>query len=184
MAKIILFNMITLDGFFEGKDGNIDWHNVDAEFNDFAIDQLDSAEALIFGRITYDLMAAYWPSRGALKDDPHVAERMNRIPKYVFSRTISDASWQNTTVINRSIEKEVKKLKAQSEKNLFIFGSANLVSTFRKLDLIDEYRIIVNPVILGGGTPLFKKKDGTLDLKLIQTKVFNSGNILLYYEPL
>jgi len=183
MRKIILFNLITLDGFFAGPDGEIDWHNVDQEFNEFAIDQLDSAGGLIFGRMTYQLMASYWPTPTAITDDPEVAGKMNSIPKIVFSKTLEKVEWNNTRLVKGNIVEEISKLKQQPGKDLYIFGSANLASSIIQKGLIDEYRIIVNPVAIGSGMPLFKDIQDRLNLKLIKVKTFRSGNVLLYYEP-
>lgn len=176
--------MMSLDGYFEGSKKEIDWHNVDAEFNDFAIKQLNSASALIFGRITYELMANYWPTDSALSDDPDVAKKMNSIPKFVFSRTLLKADWNDTKLVKEISVKEVNKLKLQYTNDIFIFGSANLASTFINLNLIDEYRLIINPIILGRGTSLFKPTAERLKLKFKQSHVFKSGNILLYYTSI
>ena len=183
MRKVILFNAVTLDGFFAGPNGEIDWHNVDEEFNEFAIDQLNSTDGLIFGRVTYQLMASYWPTPSALTDDPIIADKMNNLPKIVFSKTLEKAEWNNTKLIKGNIAEEISKLKRQPGKDLFVFGSADLASTLTNLGLIDEYRIIVNPVVLGNGKPLFKGIKDKLHLKLVNTKTFRSGNVLLYYEP-
>ena len=172
--------MVSLDGYFEGINHSIDWHNVDEEFNQFAIEQLNLADILLFGRVTYELMAGYWPS--ATTDDPVVASKMNTIPKIVFSHKLDTASWENTRLIKYNIQQEVTLLKKQPGKDLFIFGSGLLASSFREMNLIDEYRIMVNPVILGNGKPLFSNINQTLNLKLLQIKKFKSGNILLYYE--
>jgi dihydrofolate reductase len=183
MSKVILFNLVTLDGFFEGPNREIDWHNVDEEFNEFAIDQLNSTDGLLFGRVTYDMMASYWPTETAIVNDPIVANKMNTLPKFVFSRTLEKADWKNTRLIKGDAADEISKLKQQAGKDLFIFGSADLSSALTKLDLIDEYRIIVNPILLGSGYPLFKGIDHPLKLKLLKTKTFRNGNVLLYYQP-
>jgi dihydrofolate reductase len=183
VRKLILFDLITLDGFFEGADKEIDWHNVDKEFNQFANEQLLSAGMLIFGRVTYELMAAYWPTPTVISDDPVIAKQMNTLPKIVFSTMMEKAEWNNTKLIKENIAEEIAKLKKEPGKDLFVFGSANLASTLRKLNLIDEYRIMINPILLGKGNPLFKSEDGRLNLTLIKTKVFSSGNVMLYYEP-
>jgi dihydrofolate reductase len=183
MGKIILFNMMSVDGFFEGLNKEIDWHNVDGEFNEFAIDQLNSASVLIFGRVTYELMAGYWPSSGALSDDPVVAAKMNSIKKVVFSRTLNKADWKNTKLIKGDPVKECRLLKQKYEKDIFLFGSSNLASVLRNEGVIDQYRIMINPVLLGVGNVLFKPSMKRLNLKLVKTKTFNSGNVLLYYEP-
>ena len=183
MSKIILFNMMTLDGFFEGPNREIDWHNVDNEFNEFAIEQLNNASVLIFGRITYELMAGYWPTSDALSDDPVVAEKMNSLPKIVFSKTLNNPGWNNTRLVRGDPEKVCRELKEKNDKDIFIFGSAGLASKFMHLGLIDEYRIMINPLILGNGKPLFKQSGDRFLLKLIKSRKFRSGNVLLYYEP-
>jgi dihydrofolate reductase len=175
--------MMTVDGFFEGKNKDISWHHVDDEFNDFAIDQLDSADMLFFGRLTYELMAGYWPTPEAIKNDPLVSERMNAISKVVFSTTLNKADWYNTILIKNNIEKEIRKLKQNGKKDIFIFGSADLSAKLIPLNLIDEYRIMINPVILVEGVPLFKQSSVPIYLRLLEAKRFHSGIVLLIYEP-
>jgi dihydrofolate reductase len=175
--------MITLDGFFEGPNHSIDWHNADAEFNEFAIEQNGAADTLIFGRVTYELMASYWPTADASKDDPIVAGMMNKTPKIVVSRTLQKAEWNNTRLIKDHVAEEIAKLKEQPGKEIAVFGSAKLLSTLMKLDLIDEHRIIVNPVVLGSGTPLFQGVDRPIKLRLLKSRTFRSGNVLLTYAP-
>ena len=182
MRKLFSFNMVTLDGFFEGPNREIDWHHVDEEFNQFAVEQTSAVDALLFGRVTYQLMASYWPTSIAVQDDPIVADLMNRLPKLVFSRTLEKAEWNNTTLIKDHIAEEISKLKQQTGKDLALFGSANLMFTLMQMDLIDEHRIMVNPVILGSGTPLFKVSQ-KLNLKLVRTRTFGNGNVLLCYQP-
>jgi dihydrofolate reductase len=183
MRKVISFNMVTLDGFFAGPDGEIDWHHVDAEFNEFAIAQLDSAGGLLFGRVTYQLMASYWPTDMAMKDDPVVASKMNALPKIVFSKTLEKAEWNHTRLVKGNVAEEISRLKRQPGKDWFLFGSADLASTLTNYGLVDEYRVMVNPVVLGSGKPLFKGVKDKLDLKLASTKAFRSGNVLLSYQP-
>jgi dihydrofolate reductase len=183
MRKVFLFNMVTLDGFFEGSKREIDWHNVDKEFNEFAIEQLNSTDLLLFGRVTYNLMANYWPTEAAIANDPIIANKMNTISKIVFSKTLKNADWNNTRLIKEHIAEEISNLKHQTGKEIAIFGSSDLVATFMQLSLIDEYRIMINPVILGSGKSLFKGMSDRHNLMLIKTKTFSSGNILLYYRP-
>jgi len=183
MRKVILFNLVTLDGFFEGPNGEIDWHNVDEEFNEFAVHQVNTADGLIFGRVTYELMASYWPTPAAQADDPIVAEKMNTMPKIVFSRTLNTVEWNNTRLVKGDAAEEISKIKQQPGRDLLIFGSADLASTLTNLGLIDEYRIMVNPVVLGKGNPLFKDIEEKLNLSLLKTKTFGNGNVLLYYQP-
>ncbi len=183
MRKIILSNLVSLDGYFEGPNREIDCHNVDEEFNEYAIDFLNSVDTLLFGRVTYQLMASYWPTPTAIANDPIVAEKMNSLPKIVFSRTLEKVEWKNTRLVKEAIAEEISKLKQQPGKDSAIFGSSDLALTFIQHGLIDEYRIIVNPVVLGNGKPLFKGIKDRLNLKLLKTKVFRSGNVCLYYEP-
>jgi dihydrofolate reductase len=175
--------LTSLDGFFEGPDRDINWHNVDGEFNEFAIQQTGEFGLLLFGRVTYELMASYWPTEDAKRNDPIVAELMNSLPKIVFSKTLKDAEWENTKLVKDNFVEVVSKLKKESGKDIAIFGSSDLAVTFIAHGLIDEFRVMVNPVVLGEGKSLFKGIKKKLDLKLIKTKVFKSGNILLYYEP-
>jgi dihydrofolate reductase len=183
MRKLYLFNMITLDGFFEGKEPwDLAWHTVDAEFNTFAVEQLESTGVLMFGRKTYDGMAQYWSTDQAKDDDPAVAGLMNAMPKIVVSRTLTAASWNNTTLLSGNIVDEIKMLKSQPGKDIGIFGSANLAASLG--GLIDEYRIIIAPIVLGNGTPLFTPAAGMVRLKTMNVRTFNNGNILIYYTPL
>ncbi len=179
-----MFNLISVDGFFEGPNKwDIGWHHVDEEFNDFATDQLNHAGGLIFGRITYQGMASYWTGENAIKDDPIIAELMNSIPKYVFSNSLDNVEWNNTQLVKGDAPEELRKLKNLPGKDLFIFGSANLASSFTQNGLIDEYRLIINPLVLGNGGPVFDHHSATLNLKLINLKSFKNGNVLLYYVP-
>lgn len=182
MRKVILFNLISLDGYFEGPDRNIDWHHVDEEFNEFAIQQTGEFGALLFGRVTYELMASYWPAEAAKRDDPEVANLMNTLPKVVFSNSLESVEWQNTKLVKDNFVEEVTKLKEQSGKDIAIFGSSDLAVTFIDLGLIDEFRIMINPVVLGGGKPILQGIKSKLELKLLKVKTFQTGNVLLYYE--
>jgi dihydrofolate reductase len=123
VRKIIWFNMITLDGFFEGPNREIDWHTVDAEFNDFAIDQLNSLGTLLFGRVTYEMMASYWPSEMAVTDDPVVAGKMNGMAKIVYSTKLNKADWNNSSLLKKDIIEQTARLKQQPGKDMAIFGS-------------------------------------------------------------
>ena len=183
MRKIILFNMISLDGFFADSNGDINWHRTDDEFNHFAIEQTSAAGGLIFGRITYELMASYWPTPAALADDPQVTEIMNSKPKYVVSRTLQQANWHNTRLIRSNLVPEMQQLKQQPGNDLFVFGSANLAATLIEHGLIDEYRLLIAPLVLGSGMPCFPGIRALLALKLISSRTFQNGNVLLTYQP-
>ncbi len=181
MRKLVFFNLMTLDGIFEGPNRDIGWHNVDEEFNEFAIEQLRAAGELVFGRVTYQLMAGYWPTAG--EDDPVVAELMNATQKAVFSRTLDRVEWNNTRLIQGEAADGMRQLKEQPGGLLCILGSANLSATFIQHGLIDEYRIMVNPLLLGKGIPLFQGLKAPLKLVLTDHRAFRNGNVLLSYQP-
>ncbi len=175
--------MISVDGYFEGPNHELDWHNVDDEFNDLAISFLDTVDTLLFGRATYELMAGYWPTEHATTDDPIVAAKMNSLRKSWFrgrSRVLPGTTAQ---LVKGNVVDEVRKLKQPPGKNVAIFGSSDLAAALMQQQLIDEYRIMVNPVILGAGKSLFDGLGRRQKLKLVESKVFRSGNVLLCYQP-
>jgi len=184
MRKLVVFNLLTLDGFLCGKNGDISWHNVDLEFQEMVIETSHSGNTLLFGRITYELMANYWTSPEALESDPIVAEGMNSADKIVFSKSMRKAEWVNTRLINTDLLGEVIKLKHLSGKDLVILGSGEIVSQLTAANLIDEYKIMLNPVIIGEGKTMFETVRNKQLLKLLHTRTFANGNILLTYVPL
>jgi len=180
MRRLIMWNLVSLDGFFEGaKSWDLGWHESvwGDELERLSIDQLKSADMLLFGRVTYEGMAGYWSSAKG-----EIADRMNNIRKVVFSRTLEKASWNNTKLVKGNAAEEVAKLKEQNGKDLFIFGSANLSSTLMRHHLIDEYRLCLAPIVLGAGTPLFKASPETMKLKLIEARPLKSGGVILRYD--
>lgn len=184
MRPLHMFNLMTLDGLFEGPGRDISWHNVDAEFNEYAINEMfPSSDLLLFGRVTYELMARFWPTAEAMRDDPVVAEKMNASQKIVFSRTLNEVAWNNTTLVKDHLEEEVRRLKGLPGKGMAILGSGTIVSQLARAGLVDEYRVLVNPLILGKGTPLFKDIERRIDLRLIRSRAFGNGNVLLCYAP-
>lgn len=183
MPKLVVFNLVTLDGYFAGPGGDISWHHVDAEFQEFAEKNSNSGNTLIFGRVTYELMASYWPSPDALKNDPIVAEGMNSSPKIVFSRTLTKADWVNTRLVKDDMLEEVRKLKQQPGHDLTILGSGTIVAQLAQAGLIDEYQILLNPVVLGKGRTMFEGIKDKLTLKLTTTRTFGNGSVLLCYVP-
>ncbi len=181
MRKVIMWNLVTLDGFFEGpKSWEIDWHDYvwGEELERLSLEQSKSIGMLLFGRVTYQGMAGFWPSQKG-----EIAEFMNEVPKVVFSRTLSKADWNNTKLVRDHAEEEIIRLKKQPGKDLLIFGSANLSSTLTQAGLIDEYRLCVAPVVLGGGSPLFKASPARLRLKLLEARPLRSGGVILRYQP-
>ncbi len=182
MGKVSVFSFITLNGYVEGPNRDISWHLHDAETNEYAVEGIKSGNILLFGRVTYELMASYWPTPDAIKNDPVVAEGMNGAQKIVFSTTLEKAEWNNTRLIKNDIAEEIKKLKT-SGKNMTLLGSNRIMTLFAEQGLIDEYLLMVDPVVLGAGTPLFKNISHKLDLKLTATRTFKNGVVLLCYHP-
>jgi dihydrofolate reductase len=181
MRKVFLFMMTTLDGYFEGPDHDISWHNADnREFAKFAEDQLDETDTLIFGRKTYELMAGYWPSEEAIRTDPGTATRMNSLNKIVFSHNPINTGWQNVEASTNVVEK-MQELKSAPGKDIAVLASSNLGLTLIEEGLLDEIRIMINPIIIGKGTPLFEGTDKILRFTLRASKTFKSGNVLLAY---
>jgi dihydrofolate reductase len=182
MGKIITFNNVTLDGYFEGANSDISWaHRLDPELKAFIEENAKGEATLLFGRKTYELMSSYWPTTLATKNDPVVAERMNRSPKLVVSRTLATPAWNNTTVIQGDLARYIRTIKTTSGENITILGSGSVVAQLAQENLIDEYQLMVNPVVLGKGRGLFDGIEKTLVLDLIKTRVFGNGNVLLYF---
>jgi dihydrofolate reductase len=182
MRKLIFQMLISLDGYYEGLNHEIDWHVVEDEFNAYAHALIKSVDTLIFGRVTYDLMASFWSSEVALRTDPVTADLMNNASKIVFSKTLKSADWQNTRLVKTDPVAEIIRLKKLPGRDMAIFASSDLSLTLLRARLIDEFQIIVNPVILGSGKSLFKGLDQRIKLKLVGTKVFGSGVVILTYH--
>lgn len=182
MRKLVLCLMQTLDGYTEGPNGELGWHNVDEEYNDFAVEQLNSADILLFGRKTFELMQNYWATEQALNDDPIVAEKMNSIHKIVCSQTLQKVTWNNSLLVGENTHQVITTIKSQPGKNILIFGSTELASSI--LNLIDEFHLIINPVCIGGGKTLLSTLHQQVDLQLLQTHEFESGKLLLKYRPI
>lgn len=183
MGKLSVFNFITLNGYFKGSGEDISWHKHDEEGTKFSEENMKSGNILLFGSVTYKMMANFWPSQMAYKNFPVVAEGMNNAEKIVFSKTLLKAEWKNTRIIKDNIVEEIKILKEQG-KNMTILGSGSIVSLFAEHSLIDEYQFMVDPIAIGDGTTIFKGITHQLNLKLANTKTFKSGSILLSYEAL
>ena len=181
MTRLIMWNLVTLDGFFDGaKKWDLDWHEYawGDELAQFTLEQEKTADVLLFGRVTYEGMAAYWKtSKG------ETADFMNRVPKVVFSRTLAKADSNNSRVVGKDAAGEVAKMKKASGQNIFVFGSADLSKTLMEHDLFDEYRLCLVPVVLGDGTPLFKKIANRKRMKLRESRPMKSGGVILFYEP-
>ncbi|MFT3823805.1 MAG: dihydrofolate reductase family protein [Chitinophagaceae bacterium] len=184
MSRLSVFNFITLNGFYKGTHEDISWHVHGAEENEYAIGAMDAGNVLLFGRVTYEMMAGYWTTPEAMKEAPEVAKGMNESEKIVFSTTLKEAGWKNATLIKKNIVEEVKRLKQSSGKNMTILGSGSIVTLFAEHGLIDDYEIMIDPVALGKGTPIFNNIKHPLNLTLKATRAFKSGVVLLSYRKI
>ena len=183
MGRVSAFNFVTLDGYFEGSKRDISWHKHDADGTAYAVEGLKSGSTLLFGRVTYELMASYWPTPVAIQNDPVVAEGMNKAEKIVFSRTLKQVGWNNTRLVKDNIGSEIRNLKKTSGKDMTLLGSGSILTQFAEEGLIDEFQFMVDPVALGEGTPIFKNIKRRLNLKLTSTRTFKNGTVLLSYQP-
>jgi dihydrofolate reductase len=191
VRRLFLFMMVSLDGYFEGPNHDLSWHVVDEEFNRFAVEQLNQIGTLLFGRVTYHLFEDYWPKAGRdptmSKENLEIAWMINDVEKIVFSRTLANVKetndWKNVRLIREAQLEEIKRLKQLTGKDMAIFGSNDLATNFLRMGLLDELRIMVNPVLIGTGNPLFRGITNRVKLNLLRTKTFRSGNVLHYYRP-
>jgi dihydrofolate reductase len=183
VSTLASFIFTSLDGFYEGRNGELDWSIVDEEFKDFARRQLDEADTLGFGRATYEHMAAYWPTDQAQASDPAIASRMNTKPKLVFSTTLEHAGWSSSTIIGGEAVERIEAIKTAPGGELLVIGSAHLTASFAAAGVLDELRILVCPVALGQGRSLFEDLKDRVGLRLAHVRQFDSGNVLLTYRP-
>ncbi len=187
MRKLIVFNNVTLDGYFAATNSrDFSWAHTggaDAEFDAFVADNAKGGGELLLGRITYELMASYWPTPAAMQNDPIVAQGMNSMPKVVFSRTLDKVSWSNTKLVKGDLASEVRKMKNEPGPGMAILGSGSIVSQLAQEGLIDEFQVVVNPVVLGEGRTMFDGIKKMLTLKLTKTRNFGNGKVYLCYEP-
>src|ERR1700722_12866116 len=183
MRTLASFIFTSLDGFYVGPNGELDWPIVDEEFNDFTVRQLDEADILGFGRATYEHMAAYWPTDQAKANDPAITSRMNDKEKIVFSTTLTDASWSQTTVLRGEGIEHVPTIKAAAGKGLLVIGSAHLTANLALAGALDELRVMICPIVLGQGRSLFENMQNRVSLTLLRVRQFDSGNLVLTYRP-
>ena len=183
MGKLSVFNFMSLNGYFKGPNDDTSWHqHGNEEEGEFAAEGAQSDSILLFGRKTYEMMAGFWPTPQAAKNMPEVADGMNKSEKIVFSRTLKNATWNNTRIIKNNIVEEIKKLKASSPKDMTILGSGSILTQLAEAGLVDNYMFMLDPLALGDGTPIFKGIGHNLELKLSNTRSFKSGRLLLTYQ--
>ncbi len=185
MRKLVLFMHVSLDGFAAVANGGLDWISYDSELQQYADGIVATVGSPVYGRLTYELMASYWPT---VLDDPDASEHdkahaqwVDKATKIVFSKTMKKAEWNNTMVINDNIAEEINKLKQQPGKDLVIFGSPGLAHSLMELDLIDEYQLTVNPVLLGSGIPAYQNIKNKTRLKLVKATSLKNGIVGLHY---
>jgi dihydrofolate reductase len=181
-----MWNIITLDGYFEGnKNWDLPFHEViwGQELEKLSIEQLHSADYLVFGRVTYEGMADHWTKaiKGEVAEQGEIAKLMNKIPKLVFSKTLKSADWNATTLIKENASTVISKMKSEGNGDMYVFGSANLSETFINDNLFDEYRIGIAPVILGSGRPLFSQGISSKKLSLVSTQQLSNGGVVLKF---
>lgn len=183
MGKLNAYLFTSLNGYFESPKGDISWHTHAAEQDEYAEDSLKPGNILLFGRVTYQMMVSYWASPAAAQNDPKVAEGMNNSSKIVFSRTLQTVEWKNSRLIKENIFEEIQKLKDSSDKDMTILGSGSIVTQFADRGMLDSFQLMIDPVALGSGTPIFQGLQHKLNMKLTHSHVFNNGVVLLDYVP-
>lgn len=185
MRKLIVFNNVSLDGCFVDAASSMQWAHGggddDPEFAAFTAENASGDGVLLFGRITYELMASYWPTPAALQQNPTVAAGMNRTPKVVFSRTLRRAAWNNTRLLVGDLVEEVRQLKSEPGPGLCILGSGSIVAQLVPAGLIDEIQLIVCPVALGAGRSLFQGLAAPAHFRLARSRAFKNGKVFLSY---
>jgi len=185
MRRLAVFNSVSLDGYFVDQNGDMSWaHKNDAEWNSFVAGNAQGDSVLVFGRVTYQMMASWWPTPQALQAMPVVAERMNRLPKVVFSRTLAEVAWSNTTLVQRDPAAAIRGMKREPGPDLVILGSGQIVSLLAQEGLIDEFQVALSPIVLGSGRTMFEGVKRKLSMKLLQSRAFANGNVFLRYEPM
>ncbi|MFZ1916204.1 MAG: dihydrofolate reductase family protein [Terriglobales bacterium] len=186
MRRLVVFNNVTLDGYFVDSHGDMSWAHKgreDAEWTEFTDQNATSGGGFLFGRVTYELMKSFWTTQQAAQMFPVVAERMNNLPKVVFSRTLDSVSWENTTLAKGELAAEVRRIKQEPGADLVILGSGSIVAQLAQEGLIDEFQIALIPVALGKGRTMFEGMREKLALRLVKSRVFGNGAVFLSYEP-
>jgi dihydrofolate reductase len=186
MGRLIVSMMTSLDGYIEGTGGALDWFIEGPELEEYIDDMLERTDCMLFGRRAYDGLSTYWPAaevRPRSTWELGVARKMTALPKFVLSRTLDRAEWNNTRIVRDRVDAAVRELKERSTKNVMAFAGSGLVATLRQLGLVDEYRLIVHPVVLGGGRPFFADVNEPLSLRHTRSMRFASGLNSLSYGP-
>jgi len=184
MRKLSAFEFTTLNGFYKGQENDISWHRHGGEESNYSEEMLQEGNTLLFGRVTYEMMVGYWTSPMATEHYPVVAAGMNNADKIVFSKSLEKAGWKNTKLIKENIVEEMRRMKEMPGKNMNILGSGTIATIFADAGLLDEIQIMIDPILIGNGTPLFRILKKNMELKLISTRTFKSGTVILTYKPI
>ena len=186
MRKLVLFMHVSLDGFVAGPKGEMDWITVDNEMFEYAGNRTNEADTALYGRVTYQMMESYWPTAGdqpaATKHDIEHSRWYNNVTKIVLSRTMKGAKLPNTKIISDHLSKEIAQLKQTTGKDILMFGSPTVAHLLSQENLIDDYWLFINPILIGQGIPLFQGIQRKVNLKLLSSNVFSSGVVCLHYE--
>lgn len=184
MPRLAVFNSVSLDGYFADLNGDMSWaHRQDPEWSAFVAGNARGDARLVFGRVTYQMMASFWPTPMALERAPAVAEGMNRMAKIVFSRTLAEATWKNTRLVKTDLVREIGDMKRDGGADMVILGSGTIISQLTEAGLIDEYQLVVSPIVLGKGKSMFDGVNRRVSLTRTKTMSFENGNVVLWYEP-
>ena len=185
MRKIIVFNHVSLDGYFVGENGDSSFahkNSDDPEFTKWQANNAGSDAAFLFGRVTYQIMAGFWPTPQAKQQAPEIADAMNKRQKLVVSNTLDKVDWNNTKLLKGGLVQEIKKIKSESGPDILIFGSGTVISQLAQEKMIDTYMLVMNPVVLGKGRTMFEGLKQPQDFKLTDTRAFKNGKVLLNFE--
>ena len=183
MGKLVVFGSISLDGYFTDAHGDMGWaHRSDPQWDGFVAGNARQGGTLLFGRVTYEQMASFWPTPAALQMAPDVARGMNQLPKVVFSRSLEEAAWSNTRLVRDGMLDAVRALKRDTSQDLVILGSGSIVSQLARENLIDEVQMVLVPIVLGSGRTLFDGLEHRMPLQLTRSRAFDNGNVVAWYE--
>jgi dihydrofolate reductase len=184
MGQLIVFASISLDGYFTDSNGDMGWaHRSDPEWDGFVADNARHDSMLLFGRVTYEQMASFWPTSAARQMAPEVAKGMTRASKVVFSRSLKNAAWSNTRLVSDGMLDAVRVFKRDTPEDLVVLGSGTVVSQLAQANLVDEYQTVLVPIALGSGRTLFEGLEHRQPLQLTQSRVFSNGNVVLWHKP-
>ena len=185
MQKILVFNNVSADGLFSDNEGGVGWAKRDGEeLTEYVKQSRGAISTYLFGRTTYQMFAGFWPTKAGKAANPYFAKILTEGQKVVFSKSLKKAEWENTVIEPNADASTIRRIRASSDGDCLIFGSGSLVRDLTEKGLIDEYQLVLNPVILGSGRSLFSPLPSTVELQLLEAKTFKNGTVLLRYQPI